>query len=114
MRVIIWTAVIAVFCASIAFAADQTLTGAISDSMCGHSHRDMSTKMTDRECTESVAHVEHVLLLFSHEDHLTVRPKAKVETNILGMWHVASRSTFFPRTLSSLMAAAVRITPRLA
>jgi hypothetical protein len=39
-----------------AFAANQTLTGTISDSMCGASHAKMAAahpeaKMTDRDCT---------------------------------------------------------------
>ena len=53
MRVMIWTAVIAALCARTTFAADQTLSGTIGDSMCGVSHKDMSTKMTDRECTQA-------------------------------------------------------------
>ena len=41
---------------SLAFAADTTLTGMISDSMCGASHAKMmemhkDAKMTDRDCT---------------------------------------------------------------
>jgi hypothetical protein len=39
--------------ASFAFAADQTLTGQISDSMCGASHAGMTGShpgMTDRDC----------------------------------------------------------------
>ena len=40
--------------ASVARGAEQTCTGAISDSMCGASHAGMRThgeKVTDRECT---------------------------------------------------------------
>jgi hypothetical protein len=55
MRVMIWTAAIAALCASATFAAEQTLSGTISDSMCGVSHKGMSTKMTDRECTQVCA-----------------------------------------------------------
>ena len=52
MKIMIWTAGIAALCASTTFAADQSLTGTISDSVCGVSHKGMSTKMTDRECTQ--------------------------------------------------------------
>jgi|SRR5512143_1447685 hypothetical protein len=42
------------FCAGFAFAADQTLTGKISDSMCGHSHKSAiehsGKKLTDHDC----------------------------------------------------------------
>jgi hypothetical protein len=38
-----------------AWATDQTLTGTISDKMCGVSHAGMGTKMTDRECTQMCA-----------------------------------------------------------
>jgi len=34
-------------------AAEQTLMGMISDSLCGVSHKAMATKMTDRECTQA-------------------------------------------------------------
>lgn len=41
--------------ATVAFAADQTWTGKISDSMCGASHSAMKhdgKKLADRECTQ--------------------------------------------------------------
>ena len=64
MKGMIWTAVIGALCASAAFAADQTVTGKISDSMCGVNHAGMPTKMTDRECTQACASksAQYVLL----------------------------------------------------
>jgi hypothetical protein len=53
MKAMIGTAVIAAVCASSAWAVEQTLTGTISDSMCGVNHKRISTKMTDRECTQA-------------------------------------------------------------
>ena len=42
------------FCAAMAFAADQTWSGQISDSMCGHSHKAAiehgGKKMSDHDC----------------------------------------------------------------
>jgi hypothetical protein len=55
MKVRIGTAVFAVLYSTGAWAADQTLKGTISDSMCGVSHQGMPTKMTDRECTQDCA-----------------------------------------------------------
>ena len=45
-----------VCCAGTAFAADQTITGTISDSKCGASHKSMTehnAKLTDRTCAEA-------------------------------------------------------------
>ncbi len=43
------------FCAGFAFAAEQTLTGKISDSMCGHSHKSAiehsGKKLSEHDCT---------------------------------------------------------------
>ena len=43
------------FCAGAAFAAEQTWTGQISDSMCGHSHKSAiehsGKKLTAHDCT---------------------------------------------------------------
>ena len=56
MRTIIFgAAVVATLTAGTAWAADQTLKGAVSDSMCGASHKSMGTKLTDRECTQACA-----------------------------------------------------------
>ena len=55
MKPTISMAVIATFLATSAWAAEQTLSGTISDSMCGVSHKGMATKMTDRECTQLCA-----------------------------------------------------------
>ena len=52
---IIGAAVVAALTASTAWAADQTLKGAVSDSMCGASHKGMGTKITNRECTQACA-----------------------------------------------------------
>ena len=38
-------------CASFASAADTTLTGKISDSMCGASHAGMGSNMSEHDCT---------------------------------------------------------------
>jgi hypothetical protein len=50
-------AVIVLFAAPGAFAANRTLTGKISDSMCGLSHKAMiehgGGKMTDAQCTDA-------------------------------------------------------------
>jgi hypothetical protein len=54
MKGIIGTAVVALLCATSAGASD-TLTGTISDSMCGTKHKDMGKKMTDRDCTQFCA-----------------------------------------------------------
>jgi hypothetical protein len=53
--IMIGAALLAALTASTAWAADQTLRGVISDSLCGASHKDMGTKMTDRECTQACA-----------------------------------------------------------
>lgn len=53
--IMIGAALLAMLTASTAWAADQTLKGVISDSMCGASHKGMGTKMTDRECTQACA-----------------------------------------------------------
>ena len=42
--IIIGAAVVATLTASTAWAADQTLKGAVSDSMCGASHKSMEPK----------------------------------------------------------------------
>jgi hypothetical protein len=55
MRTLIGTTIVALLCTTSAWAADQTLMGTISDSMCGISHKAMGTKMTDRECTQMCA-----------------------------------------------------------
>src|SRR5579862_4934181 len=55
MKVMLGTAVVAMLCTTSAWAAEQTLMGAISDRLCGVSHTGMSTKMTDRECTQTCA-----------------------------------------------------------
>ena len=53
MRRITSFAIVVVFGGAIAFAAPQTWTGQISDSMCGAKHASMGAmKMSDRECTE--------------------------------------------------------------
>jgi hypothetical protein len=49
------TLLVAMLSTTGAWAADQTLTGTISDSMCGVSHAGMSKKMTNRECTQDCA-----------------------------------------------------------
>lgn len=48
-------AAIAVLSIGTAWAAEQTLSGKISDVMCGASHEGMPKKMTDRECTQDCA-----------------------------------------------------------
>lgn len=56
MKPLVASLVILVFATPAAFAADQTWTGKISDSMCGVSHTAMrhgDKKMTDRGCTEA-------------------------------------------------------------
>jgi hypothetical protein len=55
MKTTIWIAVIMTLLATTTWAAEQTLSGAISDRMCGVSHKGMSTNMTDRECTQLCA-----------------------------------------------------------
>jgi hypothetical protein len=52
MKTLIGTTIVALLCAANARAADQTLTGTISDSICGVHHKDMGKKMSDRECTQ--------------------------------------------------------------
>ena len=50
-----------VCCAGTAFAADQTITGTISDSKCGASHKSMTehnAKLTDRTCAEACVSAE--------------------------------------------------------
>ena len=55
MRKVSSLAVSLLFCAASVFAADQTWTGQISDSMCGHSHKSAiehsGKKLTDHDCT---------------------------------------------------------------
>jgi hypothetical protein len=51
--IMIGAALVAALTSRMAWAADQTLKGIISDSMCGASHKDMGIKMTDRECTQA-------------------------------------------------------------
>ena len=54
MKARIWTlAVIVTFWAAGSVAADQTLTGVVSDSMCGTKHG--MANMSDRECTQMCA-----------------------------------------------------------
>jgi len=56
MKRILLTAVAALLCSGAAFAADQTWTGTISDSMCGATHKAMlehNKNLTDRSCTEA-------------------------------------------------------------
>jgi hypothetical protein len=55
MKTFIGTLIVALFFAANLRAADQTLRGTISDSMCGVTHKDMGKKMTDRECTQMCA-----------------------------------------------------------
>ncbi len=55
MKAMIWAAVTVTLWATTAWAAEQTLIGAVSDSLCGVSHKGMSTKMSDRECTQLCA-----------------------------------------------------------
>jgi hypothetical protein len=46
--------ILAIFASAMAFAADQTWNGQISDSMCGTSHAKMTAAhagLTDRDCT---------------------------------------------------------------
>ena len=53
MRIVVSTIVMAVFVTVAGFAAPETWTGQISDSMCGAKHMSMGDKkMSDRECTE--------------------------------------------------------------
>ena len=44
-------AAMCVLAATVAVAADQTWTGAISDKMCGADHKKMGGKMSERDCT---------------------------------------------------------------
>ncbi len=56
MKRLIVSAAIFLFAVPAVFAADQTWTGKISDSMCGRSHKAMEhgdKKLTDRTCTEA-------------------------------------------------------------
>ena len=56
MRSLAKLSLLALFAASTAFAAEQTWTGKISDSMCGAHHKTASEhgkKMTDAECTKA-------------------------------------------------------------
>jgi hypothetical protein len=55
MKAIVGTTLIALLSTTSTWAADNTLMGAISDSLCGASHKEMGTKMTDRECTQACA-----------------------------------------------------------
>lgn len=38
-----------------AWAAEQTLSGTLSDTMCGADHSHMGAKMSDRDCTQACA-----------------------------------------------------------
>ena len=56
MKQLMASLMVFLFAAPAAFAADQTWTGTISDSMCGVSHKAMEhgdKKMTARGCTEA-------------------------------------------------------------
>jgi hypothetical protein len=53
MKTLIGTTIVALLCIVNVRAADQTLMGTISDSLCGASHKDMGKKMTARECTQA-------------------------------------------------------------
>jgi hypothetical protein len=57
MKRLIMVAMVTLFAASSAFAADKTWTGKVSDSMCGLSHKAMvehgGGKMTAAQCTEA-------------------------------------------------------------
>lgn len=57
MKRMFLTVVVAMLCAGgVAFAADQTWTGTISDSKCGATHKAMlehNKNLTDRSCTEA-------------------------------------------------------------
>jgi hypothetical protein len=50
MKIMIWSAIIAMLGATPAWAAQQTVTGVVSDSMCGSKHG--MANMSDRECTQ--------------------------------------------------------------
>ncbi|HUK32374.1 MAG TPA: hypothetical protein VLV86_00600 [Vicinamibacterales bacterium] len=55
-RVLVAAAAMTICSAGVAFAADQTWTGTISDSRCGASHKAMTEhnkNLTDRSCTEA-------------------------------------------------------------
>ena len=56
MKCFLWALVLAAAASTMAFAAEQTFTGRISDSNCGASHAAMkgehgNAKMTDKDCT---------------------------------------------------------------
>jgi len=56
MKRIVLTVVATMVCSGGVFAADQTWTGTISDSMCGATHKAMlehNKNLTDRSCTEA-------------------------------------------------------------
>ena len=55
MKAMILGAALSVLAANGMLAAEQTWTGAISDKMCGVSHKSMAKTMTDRECTQACA-----------------------------------------------------------
>jgi hypothetical protein len=56
MKALIIVMAIATVMAASVFAADRTWTGAVSDKMCGASHKSMGNgKMTARECTLACA-----------------------------------------------------------
>ena len=73
MNIRIGAAAVVLLCTTGARAADQTLTGTISDGMCGSSHQGMPTKMTDRECTQDCASkgAQYVLVSEGHVYKLT-------------------------------------------
>jgi len=50
MNVMVWIAIIATLCGSGVVAAEQTLTGVVSDSRCGAKHG--MANMSDRDCTQ--------------------------------------------------------------
>jgi hypothetical protein len=51
MRTVMVVAAVVAVSTSAAWAAEQGLTGSISDSMCKANHKVMSTNMSDRDCT---------------------------------------------------------------
>jgi hypothetical protein len=53
MRAMINATVVAAMCASSAWAAERTLSGVVSDSLCGAKHG--MANMSDRECTQMCA-----------------------------------------------------------
>ena len=70
MRTILSFFVLLGFSAMATFAADQTLTGKISDSMCGASHKSATEhggkKMSDRDCTLACVKEHQAKYVFVH------------------------------------------------